>query len=119
MNSKIASARAASSNNQVMTVLVPDFQCYILRRILFRITAIIRRCAALTALVMLAACETFFPGQPAVVTTPLPTPAPAPVPTPAPVTTIPAIPAPVAPVPSVETPAGKLPAPVSVLRASR
>lgn len=73
----------------------------------------IRRCAALTALVMLAACETLTSSQPAIVTSPAPTPAPPPVPTPAPVA-----PAPVAPVPSVEAPAGKPPAPVSPLRAS-
>jgi len=83
------------------------------RRILFRVAAMIRRCAALTALVVLAACETLTARQPAIVTSPAPTPAPPPVPTPAPVA-----PAPVAPVPSVEAPAAKPPAPVSPLRAS-
>lgn len=68
----------------------------------------IRRSAALIALVMLAACETLAPGKPAVVTSPAPTPAPAPAPTPAPV----------APAPTVETGPAKPPAPVSTLRAT-
>ncbi|MEK7875445.1 MAG: MltA domain-containing protein [Pseudomonadota bacterium] len=64
----------------------------------------IRRCAALIALVMLAACETLPPGKPAIVMPPEPAPAPTP--------------APVAPAPTVETAPAKPPAPASPLRAS-
>ena len=66
----------------------------------------IRRCAALFALVVLAACETLAPGKPVIVTAPAPAPASAPTP------------APVAPVPAVELPPAKPPAPVSALRAA-
>jgi len=83
---------------------VSDFQCYILRRIVFRVAAIIRRCAALLALVMLAACEALPPDKPAIVTPPAPAPAPTP--------------APVAPAPTVEAVPAKPPATVSSLRAS-
>ena len=90
-----------------MTVLVPDFQCYILRRILFRVAAMIRRLAALIALVMLAACETLAPGKPAIVTSPAATPAPAPTP------------APMAPAPTADTVPAKPRVPVRALRATR
>lgn len=64
----------------------------------------IRRCAALIALAMLAACETLPPGKPAIVTAPAPAPAPTPVP--------------VAPAPTIEAAPAKPPAPVSALRTS-
>jgi membrane-bound lytic murein transglycosylase A len=64
----------------------------------------IRRYAALIALVMLAACETLAPGKPAIVTPPAPAPAPTP--------------APVAPAPPVEATPARPPAPAGPLRAS-
>jgi len=52
---------------------VVHFRCYILRRIVIRIAAMIRRCAAFAALAALAACETLQPGgKPAAVPAPAP-----------------------------------------------
>jgi membrane-bound lytic murein transglycosylase A len=64
----------------------------------FRIAAMIRRCVALLALILLAACESLKPGKPPI--------APAPVP------------APTVPSPAGEIPPEKPPAPVSPLRAT-
>ena len=66
--------------------------------------SIILRCVAVTALALLAACETLTPGKPPVTATP----------TPPPVATVPA---PV-PAPTEVTPAPKPPAPASALRAT-
>lgn len=92
--SRIASATPASSSSQTMALIRHDFLCYILRRIVFRYVAMIRRCAALIALAALAACETLLPGKP------------------------PVAPAPAVPAPAVEAPPAKPPVPVSPLRAS-
>ena len=67
---------------------------------LFRINAMIRRCAIPLALILLAACETLKPGKPPV--------APAPIPAP-----VPAVPS-----PTGEAPPDKPPAPASALRAT-
>mgnify|MGYP001439506441 CR=1 FL=1 len=66
----------------------------------FRIAAMIRRCAALLALILLAACETLKPGKPPA----------APAPAPAPALSVPS--------PMGEAPPEKPPAPASLLRAT-
>ena len=55
-----------------VAVLVPGFRCHLRPRIMHWVTSMVRCCAVLTALVMLAACETLPPQKPA----PAPTPAP-------------------------------------------
>jgi len=65
---------------------------------------IILRCLAVTALALLAACETLTPGKPPVTATPTPPP-------------VASVPAPV-PAPTEATPAPKPPAPASALRAT-
>ena len=66
--------------------------------------SIILRCLAVTALALLAACETLTPGKPPVTATPTPPP-------------LASVPAPV-PAPTEVTPAPKPPAPASALRAT-
>lgn len=66
--------------------------------------SIILRCLAVTALALLAACETLTPGKPPVTATPTPPP-------------VASVPAPV-PAPTEVTPAPKPPAPASALRAT-